>query len=616
MLTEYLTWRWRAILLCLPLWFAPGAASAAPLPVGGFEDGLRLAPYAQVLEDAGGALTLAQVRGRGDGWRAGPAAAFSFGLSRSVWWVRFSVVNSTTVPRAVVFDLGTSNQDFVGWFALRPNGELLLENHTGDRTPFPTRLLQGRDLALPYTLAPQQQLDLYVRFASHDGLYELMPMTLSGADAHATRANADNFLLGLFNGGLLALSLSCLMLFASSRARDYGLYVLYLLTFLLNSFCFRGYDLEHFWPYAPGLHNRLVAFSAGFSFATGGCFIMHYLKLREHAPRGLYRLAVALVGLNVLGALLGLADFYTASAVSAFAFGVPLVTVLYGAAIWLMLRGMRAARYIALAFSGLLAGIVAYYLETAGLISINGWGIRGIQAGSAIEMLLLTFGVASSMNLLKTRKLEAERQAREAQQALAGKLGQLVEERTQALAAANHRLNELAITDELTGIFNRRHFNQVCAATLAQPRSTGATALCIFDLDNFKAYNDTYGHLAGDEVLRSVAACVQAALRRSGDSLFRLGGEEFGLLFGATTPAFAQQFVERLREAVAALRIPHTGTAAGVVTASFGVACCPADAAGRPVNLNQLYAAADDRLYEAKDGGRNRVAMGQVVLAE
>lgn len=601
-----------SLLRCLGLWLCAwlmaGAASAAPLALSGLEDGVRLAPYAQVLEDPGRTLTLAQVRARTD-WRTRQAAAFSFGLSRSAWWIRLSVVNTSARPQPMVFDLGTSNQDYVSWHLLAPDGHLLLENFSGDRTPFTTRLLPYRDLALPYTLAPHQQLDLYVRFDSQDGLYELIPMKLSGAQAFTANANADILLLSLFNGGLLALALFSLMLFLSSRERDYGLYVLYLSTFLVNSFCFRGFDLEHLWPYAPGLHNRLIGFSASFSFATGGLFIINYLRLREHAPRWLHGTLLTLVGLNTMGAVFGLLDFYSTAAVWAFVFGMPQALLLYGSAIWLLRRGMRAARYIVLAFSVLIVGVVAYYLEGAGLLPASGWSIWGIQAGSAIEMLLLAFGLASSMNLLKTQKLEAERRAREAQQALAGKLGQLVDERTQALEAANHRLNELAITDELTGVYNRRHFNQTCAAMLDEQRRAAPLALCIFDLDNFKAYNDTYGHLAGDDVLRDVAGCVQRELRRSGDNLFRLGGEEFGLLYTAATPELAQQFVERLRLAVERLHIVHAGNPAGVVTASFGIAWWNPGADHAGLQPNQLYAAADGLLYDAKEAGRNRVML-------
>ena len=612
-----------AALLALGAAFAPSMAAAparitAPLPtprpaawrtpisINGRENGLRLAPRAEVLEDRGGALDLAQVA-RAPGWRAHPESVFSFGLSHSTWWARVGVRNASADPQAVVFDLDSPNQDFVNWFALRPDGRLALESRSGDRTPFASRLLDKRSLTLPYTLAPHETLQLYLRFASHDGLYEVMSLNLWGARPFARHSDSESLLLNLYHGGLLALALFNLLLFASTRERSLGWYVLYLCAILLNSFCFHGFDFQHFWPQAPDLHNRLIGFSASFGFAAGGLFLLSYLRLKERLSPVVWRLVAALIGLNLAGALIGLLDYYMLAAVCATLFGIALLLLVYGLTVRLLWRGVAEARYAAAAFSFLLLGIIVYYLEGMGALSTNGWGIWAVLTGSALQMLLLAFGLANSMNALKAQALQAERRARAAQQALAGELGQLVEQRTAALETANRRLTELAITDELTAVFNRRHFNHVCAAMLGQERRADPLALCIFDLDNFKGYNDNYGHPAGDDVLRKVAACVREELRRSGDSLFRLGGEEFGILFTAATAPLAWQFIEQLRLALLQLDLPHAANPAGVVSATFGIAWWrPSGAAPTP---NQLYAAADQQLYLAKAAGRNRVVL-------
>lgn len=174
-----------------------------------------------------------------------------------------------------------------------------------------------------------------------------------------------------------------------------------------------------------------------------------------------------------------------------------------------------------------------------------------------------------------------------------------------ALEAANRQLRDLAIIDALTGAFNRRHFNDVCLTALAGAQRGKAIALCMLDVDHFKAYNDHYGHQAGDIVLRTLAQTLRDGLKRSTDALFRLGGEEFGVIFSANSVEAAHHFVGELLFAVHALGLPHAASPMGVVTASFGLAWWAEPTS--ELTPDTMYAAADAALYEAKRGGRDRV---------
>ncbi|HEY8877345.1 MAG TPA: diguanylate cyclase, partial [Roseateles sp.] len=176
-----------------------------------------------------------------------------------------------------------------------------------------------------------------------------------------------------------------------------------------------------------------------------------------------------------------------------------------------------------------------------------------------------------------------------------------------ALEAANRQLRDLAIVDALTGAFNRRHFNDVCLAALAGAQRGQAVALCMLDVDHFKAYNDRYGHQAGDAVLKAVSLTLRDSLKRSTDALFRLGGEEFGVIFSATSAETARHFVGQLSAALHALALPHKGSALGVVTASFGLAWWAAPTS--QLTPEAMYAAADEALYEAKRAGRDQMVM-------
>jgi len=179
----------------------------------------------------------------------------------------------------------------------------------------------------------------------------------------------------------------------------------------------------------------------------------------------------------------------------------------------------------------------------------------------------------------------------------------------QSLAEANIELQRLAALDPLTGIGNRRRFDQALAAEwLRAQRDQRPLSLLICDVDCFKAYNDTYGHPAGDLCLKKAAAVLTENLKRPADLSARYGGEEFAILLPDTALDGALAVAEACRSHLEALAIEHGDAAAGVVTMSIGVATLvPALDTG----AEQLVAAADQAMYEAKNGGRNRVSHHQ-----
>lgn len=174
------------------------------------------------------------------------------------------------------------------------------------------------------------------------------------------------------------------------------------------------------------------------------------------------------------------------------------------------------------------------------------------------------------------------------------------------LAAANRKLELLSLMDELTGVPNRRHFNDILkrewnsAARAGKPLS-----VLMLDLDFFKAYNDSYGHLAGDECLRKAAEAIRKTLDRPRDLVARFGGEEFIILLPETDEEGALQVSERIRRAVQELEIPHGASQAGpVLTVSIGAATeIPVDTD----SPDECIRHADAALYRAKAAGRNTV---------
>ena len=168
----------------------------------------------------------------------------------------------------------------------------------------------------------------------------------------------------------------------------------------------------------------------------------------------------------------------------------------------------------------------------------------------------------------------------------------------------------LAMTDGLTGVLNRRAFDEALSREWEHTvRTTGQMSLLLLDIDHFKDFNDTYGHQAGDDCLRVVAAAIRGTLWRPTDILARYGGEEFAVILPDVDALGAVEVAERIRQAITDMKIPHLKSQAGrgKVTASIGVATALSRSGGTIRMPEGLLLAADTALYKAKRNGRNRV---------
>ncbi|MBV8604414.1 MAG: diguanylate cyclase [Pelomonas sp.] len=226
--------------------------------------------------------------------------------------------------------------------------------------------------------------------------------------------------------------------------------------------------------------------------------------------------------------------------------------------------------------------VAAYFYQTGWFVAL------AVIAGAAALAGLFQLRVRR----LRARQAEMER---------------LVAQRTEELREANEHLARLSFVDALTGLANRRRFDEAVAAEWRRARRNRTSlALVIADIDGFKRYNDLLGHLDGDRCLSAVAGVFARAAGRAGDLAARYGGEEFVVLLPGADAAAARAVAEQLRGACEALAIPHPDApAGGVVTISLGVAACRP---GEHQDVEALIAAADAALYRAKQDGRNRVA--------
>lgn len=217
------------------------------------------------------------------------------------------------------------------------------------------------------------------------------------------------------------------------------------------------------------------------------------------------------------------------------------------------------------------------------------WWFRAIAG-------LATFALLASAYRMRVRGLKRQQE----------RLRELVAERTRELQLSNAKLEQLTTTDSLTGVVNRRGFDHALAREWRRAKRTGGTvALAMLDVDHFKAYNDCYGHQAGDQALREVAAVIAAHARRTTDVVARYGGEEFALLAPSANLEQAMKIANDICDALQELALPHAGAPGRVVTISVGVAALVPAGGDEP---SLLIGRADQALYRAKLDGRNRAS--------
>ncbi|WP_141100768.1 ligand-binding sensor domain-containing diguanylate cyclase [Roseateles aquatilis] len=245
-------------------------------------------------------------------------------------------------------------------------------------------------------------------------------------------------------------------------------------------------------------------------------------------------------------------------------------------------------------------------------LAVSGDGLRWRESETPLEIIVrprfyetgwfrallvvLAIGVVAGLVRLRTRRLRL-RQA---------EMERLVAQRTEELRMANEHLQRLSFLDVVTGLANRRRFNEAAVEEWRRARRASASlGLVLADVDAFKRYNDQMGHLKGDECLAAIGAVLSQAVGRAGDLAARYGGEEFVVLLPGADHAAAAKVAEQIRAGIEALALPHPASPAGpVVTVSLGVAACVPDG---DRTLESLIAEADDALYAAKRDGRNRV---------
>ncbi|MHB1083935.1 MAG: sensor domain-containing diguanylate cyclase [Thiobacillus sp.] len=540
--------------------------AAAPLSAVP-DDETAIGLSAQFLKEQGGRLKLSDAMAayQTGKFTQGENPVLNFGIGSKPVWIHFAVDNSTGSPLARRLSIETAWLDHIEMY-FQHQGKTDAAYRAGDERNFMQRPVMSRYFVFDHAFRTGVS-DVFIRIETPDPM--VVPIYLLSPDASRIRQTQQELSYGFVYGFLLALMAYNAILYFSLRSSRYLFYAIYLAMFVAMNMAYTGHGFAWFWPHSvvwQQWSNPVLMFLYGVS---GLLFASRFLDLRVYYPRA--RNAV-MGGCALFGVLLGatiLAGSQKYALLIAFCFAF-----LFGGAMLFLgaisvYAGQKPAKYFLIAAMAAMVGVLLTTLSVWGFIPHNIWTFRAVEIGMLIDATLLALALAYQLRVGQEERLLAE------------------------------RLSQL---DPLTGLNNRRAFYDKTRSLWSHAIRHGHdTVVMLLDVDLFKQVNDTYGHAHGDRVLKALAAILKQSIRQ-GDVLARWGGEEFIVFLPEANLQEAAALAERLRAAIAEMRIPHE-SGDTFVTASFGVAQKEA----HHLTLDALVASADECLFLSKQQGRNRV---------
>ena len=549
-------------------------------------------------------------------WQRVARTPVNMGFVDQPVWFRLKIYNPSSQLQQRYLEIAYPLLDDVRIYVY--SGDTLIDSSAfGDEFPFDNRPIQYPSFVKQLSVPSGATIDLLVRVESISSLQ--FPVSLWQGDSLLHTTSIDTLLNGIYYGTLLVMLIYNLFAYINARESKYLYYAFYITSIGTFFACMSGIGSQYLWPESAGISKRIIVLSLASTIFFAGLFTRSFLALPDNRPL----LDKLLRGISGIGAAIAVSSLFLPYSLVI----QPMILMIVCAASIALLSGFvrwRDGHPAAMLFC--LAWLILGFGGTAMAANKLGWVPRTpiteytAQLGSMLEFILLSLALIQQLNIERQAKSEAqwsalnfERQANLSrqqslmvQQQAAQELEERVEQRTMELQIANEKLSALSTTDALTGLKNRRFFNERYLAEFVRSKRDGTPiSVIIIDVDHFKRVNDNHGHLQGDEVLKLVAKHIEAEARRESDIVTRHGGEEFSAVLIHCSPLQALDMAEKIRERVAGARY-QTAELALSCTVSVGVATMTPHKHSSP---EELINQADAALYQSKASGRNRVSV-------
>lgn len=595
--------------LALLLFFIPTLAAPDVIHLIPDTSELGLGRQLEYLEDPQGSLTIESLlRGeQASAWRQSNQDILSFGYTGSTYWIRFNITTEAHTPRDYLLEVAYPVLDYLDVFIFR-DGQQVQHYAMGDRQPFHQRPIDHLNFLFPVEIIPDSVTQVYLRVQSSSSLQ--VPIRLW--QSHTLIEHVFNVTTGqsLFYGAMLVMAIYNLLIFLAIRDISYFYCVMYILCMTLLLAGIQGLTFKYLWPNTLWLNDTSLILALSGMVFFPSLFFRSFLAIPQTRPV----LGKILAGLACLAVLTAIGAFlfsYRTMMVTTMIIAMMAILVGFWAGIVRWLDGYHAAKYLNLAWIAMLSAGLILAFNKLGLLPRTWLTEHMAQIGATLEVILLSFALAHRISHERHMRELAQQESALAQQKLLEHqiranedLDRIVRQRTEELEKANAKLKEISATDGLTGLLNRRAFEELFQIEYQRAyREKAPLSIIMVDLDHFKQINDQYGHPFGDLCLIKAAELIRSNIRRPPDAAARYGGEEFILLLPKTDLQGALCVARNILKAFNGAKV-QDGDLCLTVTASLGVASHIPDA---HTSREALLREADMNLYQAKGNGRNRV---------
>ena len=548
------------VLLSLCLLIPVLAFGAEPARWTGTDGRLELEGYTQSWVDEEGSATLDEVMDLPDHeWHTESPPAISHGYVDSPYWFRVRISNPTDQRLTPYFEIGYPVLRHIEFHQIDDDGGRS-KRLMGNERPFDERPLAHRNFIVPLELAPGETLTVYMRVITGSSMQ--LPLTLWDPEAFQVYEQSDLLFQGIYYGIAVAMILYHCFVFVALRERAFFYYLGYITAMPLFLATLDGLSYQYLWPTATWWNDQLMMIFLHGVVVFGSFFTVRFLSIGPQSHPIMHWSILTIAGAAALLTLITLFIPFEHVVLPSILVAFIACSMMLVVGVVRMVEGDFAARYYTLAWCFMLFGGIVLALNKLALVPNNVFTQNAVQVGSALGVILLSIAIADRLNKEKQTAMEAqemalreEKNARLAQaetlrvqEEANTRLEERVRERTEELEAANAKLREYSATDTLTGLRNRGFFEDAFKTYCVEAfRYRQPLSLLVMDIDHFKDFNDTYGHLVGDECLKVVADTMASVVTRSPDLLARYGGEEFVAVLPDTTAEGAACVAERIR---------------------------------------------------------------------
>lgn len=547
---------------------ASGAANVTVLTGDSHASRPSLALFQDV--DEGSTLEDARAAEREGLFRTFGPGTPNFGYGSAVVWASMQIKNESD-RQEWLLSIEYPPLDEVELYVVDERGGIVDVMVSGDARPFWERPVLHRNHVFPVRLPTGEATTLYLRAASEGAL--ALPIVLTDAAGFAAREQDATLLLGGYYGVLLIMIVYNSVLAFTLRSKSYMYYIFINLSVLFMYLTLNGVAFQYIWPEAVWWNHRAIVFFMGLGHAAALLFTRSILQMKRRNVKW-YRVFSALIAWEAFTIAVLFMDYSIGLHLSVYSI-VAIHAALIAACAVGWKQGSRPAKLFLFGWGVFLFCAAASSLSDAGWVPMTPWATYASQAGSAFQAVLFSWGLAEHIRMIRREKEKAVEQMKETRR--------------------------LADTDDLTGLFNRRYVIHAFE-TAVRANPARSISLMMIDVDHFKKVNDSYGHQAGDQVLRELSKLMQASFPRT-DVLGRFGGEEFMALLPHSQLEQARVAADRF---IAAVR-EHAFTVPGGLPYECTVSIGIAEWNGKDETFLELLRRADEALYEAKREGRNRI---------